>query len=142
MFVFVFDLFCSYTAICGRILPSFTCMFYVCVYFTNCNSYHRTHPGQPSTEGTFSAQNLIDAIIKHQISQNSTEPTAMTVNRDLSRPSFVSSNTKLKQTVNIYLFLFLFSLSLAFAFVVQFERYCATTSCHKRCNIFSASERK
>lgn len=52
--------------------------------------YHRTHPGQPPSEGTLSAQTLIDAIIKHQISQGSSEPGAISISRDLTRSSFVS----------------------------------------------------
>lgn len=50
------------------------------------------------TEGKLSAQNLIDAIIKHQISQTSTEPTAMSVNRDLSRTGYVSKSIILYST--------------------------------------------
>ncbi|KAL9881792.1 nuclear receptor corepressor smrter isoform 4-T25 [Glossina fuscipes fuscipes] len=50
--------------------------------------YHRTHPGQPPSEGTLSAQTLIDAIIKHQISQGSSEPGAISISRDLTRSSF------------------------------------------------------
>lgn len=54
--------------------------------------YHRDlrHQGQPPTDATLSAQNLIDAIVIQQMSQRSTEPGSLSVNRDLPRSGFVS----------------------------------------------------
>lgn len=55
------------------------------------------HSSQSANDGTLSAQTLIDAIIKHQISQGSSEPGgSLNINRDLTRSSFVSVSIKSK----------------------------------------------